>query len=157
VVDAIAQGGIITFDCGPDPITIVLEETAKIFNNTGPKIVIDGEDKVTLSGDNQRRILQDNGLPVYVVNSTFGGRDDLCNTCSNGGGICSIGVSRTIINSLFPHNKAIGYGDNPPAYGSPGGGSDGAIYNDGLTMTLTLCGRDVKNYLTKISGSDIFS
>ena len=47
VVDAITHGGIITFDCGLDPITIVLEETAKIFNNTGPKIVIDGGGKVT--------------------------------------------------------------------------------------------------------------
>ena len=26
----------------PDPITITLEKTAKIFNDKGPKIVIDG-------------------------------------------------------------------------------------------------------------------
>jgi hypothetical protein len=239
VVDAIAQGGIITFDCGPDPITIVLEETAKIFNNTGPKIVIDGGDKVTLSGDNQRRILymntcdpdqvwttdhcdnqnhpqltlqnltfinsnskpemeydgggavwvrgglfkvincrffnnvcadegpdvggagirvfsQYNGLAVYVVNSTFGGRDDLSNICSNGGGISSIGVSWTIINSLFTHNKAIGYGGNPPAHGTPGGGSGGAIYNDGLTMTLSLCGTRIEQNEVNEYGSAIF-
>lgn len=35
VVDAIAQGGIITFDCGPDPVTITMLETAKVYNNTG--------------------------------------------------------------------------------------------------------------------------
>lgn len=57
VVAAIAQGGIITFDCGPDPVTIVLQQTAKIYNVTGPEIVIDGGGAVTLSGDNQRRIL----------------------------------------------------------------------------------------------------
>lgn len=57
VVETIAKGGIITFDCGPDPITIELDETAKIFNDTGPKIVIDGGNKVTLSGKGERRIL----------------------------------------------------------------------------------------------------
>ena len=54
VVAAVAQGGVITFDCGPDPVTIVLKQTAKVFNNTGPKIVIDGGGRVTLSGGNAR-------------------------------------------------------------------------------------------------------
>ena len=53
VVDAVALGGVITFDCGPDPLTIALEETAKIFNDTGPEIVIDGGGKVALSGGGQ--------------------------------------------------------------------------------------------------------
>jgi len=53
---------------------------------------------------------QYDGLPVYVVNSTFGGAEGFGNTCSNGGGISSIGVSWTIINSLFTHNEAIGNG-----------------------------------------------
>ena len=46
--------------------------------------------------------------PVYVVNSTFGGADGYGNTCSNGGGISSIGVSWSIYNSLFSHNRAPG-------------------------------------------------
>jgi len=41
-VDAVARGGVIMFDCGPDPVTIALERTAKVFNDTGPEIVIDG-------------------------------------------------------------------------------------------------------------------
>ena len=41
-VDAVAQGGVITFDCGPAPVVIKLRRTAKIFNDTGPRIVIDG-------------------------------------------------------------------------------------------------------------------
>lgn len=34
-----------------------LNQTAKVFNNTGPKIVIDGGGRVTLSGAGLRRIL----------------------------------------------------------------------------------------------------
>ena len=56
---------------------------------------------------------QYNDLPVYVVNSTFGGGEGMGNTCSNGGGISSIGVSWTILNSLFSYNHAIGNGGNP--------------------------------------------
>jgi hypothetical protein len=56
-VSAVAAGGVITFDCGPDPVTITLEETAKVFNNTGPDIVIDGGGRITLSGGGNHRIL----------------------------------------------------------------------------------------------------
>ncbi|HEX4416313.1 MAG TPA: hypothetical protein VH165_00365 [Kofleriaceae bacterium] len=57
VVTAVAKGGVITFNCGPDPVTITLTATAKIFNDTGPKIVIDGGGKVALSGGGKIRIL----------------------------------------------------------------------------------------------------
>ncbi len=57
VVNAVALGGVIAFDCGSDPVTIVMTRTAKIFNDTGPEIVIDGGNRVTLSGAGQRRIL----------------------------------------------------------------------------------------------------
>src|SRR5690606_36620303 len=57
VVAAVAKGGVITFDCGPDPVGIKMEETAKVVNDTGPKIVIDGGGKVVLSGDGKHRIL----------------------------------------------------------------------------------------------------
>ncbi len=239
VVEAIAQGGVITFDCGPDPVTILLDETAKIFNDTGPRIVIDGGGKVSLSGGGVRRILymntcdenqvwttsecqdqdhpqltvqnlslvdgdssseeeydgggaiwirggrfkvincrffnnscadtgpdvggagirvfsQYNDQPVYVVHSTFGGSEDLDNVCSNGGGISSIGVSWTVINSLFSHNRAIGNGGNPAQDGTPGGGSGGAIYNDGNTMTLSLCGVDIQHNEVNAYGAAIF-
>jgi hypothetical protein len=56
VVDAVAHGGIITFNCGPDPVTIVMTATAKVVN-TSPVVVLDGGGKVTLSGADQRRIL----------------------------------------------------------------------------------------------------
>lgn len=69
-VAAIAQGGIIVFDCGPDPVTIVLAETAKIYNNTGPEIVIDGGGLVTLDGGGARRILYMNTCDPALVWTT---------------------------------------------------------------------------------------
>ncbi len=238
-IDAVALGGVITFDCGPDPVTITVNRPAKIFNDTGPKIVIDGGGLVTLSGGGTSRILYMNtcdeaqrwttsmcqnqdhpeltvqnltfidadsrsesefegggaiwvrggrfkvvnsrffnnrcadvgpdvggagirvfsqyeGRPVYVVNSTFGGAEGFGNVCSNGGGISSIGVSWTLINSLFTHNSAIGNGGNPMGAGTPGGGSGGAIYNDGNTMTLSLCGTRIQNNDVVQHGSAIF-
>jgi hypothetical protein len=240
-IDAVAAGGVITFDCGPDPVTITLDRTAKIFNDKGPEIVIDGGGLVTLSGAGAHRILymntcdpeqvwttdhcqdqdhprltiqnltfvdgnatgetlegggggaifvrggrvkiinsrffnnvcdetgpdvggaavrvlsQHQNQPVYVVNSTFGGEPDLGNRCSNGGGLSSIGVSYTVINSLFSHNEAIGNGANPAQAGTPGGGSGGAIYNDGNTFTLSLCGtRIVDNHANEGGGAIFF-
>ncbi len=238
VVDAVAQGGVIVFDCGPDPITIEMMEPAKVFNNTGPEIVIDGGGLVTLSGRNQNRILYMNtcdpdliwttphcqnqdhprltvqnltfvngnskgddpdgggaiwvrggrfkivnsrffnnvcddvgpdvggaavrvfsqyqGLPVYVVNSTFGGAEGYGNVCSNGGGLSSIGVSYTVINSLFTHNLAIGNGANPSRGGTPGGGSGGAIYNDGNTFTLKIVDTVIEDNHANEGGGAIF-
>ena len=239
-VDAVAAGGVITFDCGPKPVTITLDQTAKIFNDKGPEIVIDGAGLVTLSGAGARRILymntcdadqvwttdhcqdqdhprltiqnltfvdgnstgetlegggggaifvrggrvkiinsrffnnvcdetgpdlgggavrvlsQSQGLPVYVVNSTFGGDPALGNRCSNGAGLSSIGVSYTVINSLFSHNQAIGNGANPAQGGTPGGGSGGAIYNDGNTFTLSLCGTKMTDNHANEGGGAIF-
>jgi hypothetical protein len=238
-VSAVALGGIITFDCGPDPVTITLEETARIFNDTGPEIVIDGAGLITLSGGGSRRILYMNtcdedlvwttphcdnqdhprltlqnlsfinansknefeydgggavwvrggrfkivnctfynnvcedvgpdlggaavrvfsqyaGLPVYVVDSHFGAAQGFGNTCSNGGGISSIGVSWTVLNSTFVGNRAIGNGGNPAQPGTPGGGSGGAIYNDGNTMTLSICGSRIENNEVNAYGSAIF-
>lgn len=241
-VNAVAKGGIITFNCGPGPVKITLTQTAKIVNDTGPKIVIDGGGKVTLSGAGKRRILymntcdqaqkwtsshcqnqadpqltvqnltfvdgnakgdklpdaegaggaifvrggrlkivnsrffhnvcqstgpdvggaavrvlsQYNTLPVYVVNSTFGGKTGYGNIGSNGGGLSSIGVSFTVINSLFGYNNAIGNGANPAKGGTPGGGSGGGIYNDGNTYTLSLCGVKMVHNVANEGGGAIF-
>ena len=239
VVAAVAQGGVITFNCGPSPVEIVMQQTAKVFNNTGPKIVIDGGNRVTLSGGGVRRILYMNtcdrdqvwttphcqnqdhpqltlqnlifkngnsksettydgggaiwvrggrfkiinsrfennvcaetgpdvggaavrvfsqyqGLPVYVVNSVFGGAAGRGNICSNGGGLSSIGVSFTVINTLFSHNRAIGRGANPARPGTPGGGSGGAIYNDGNKFDLRLCGTTITDNSASEGGGAIF-
>jgi hypothetical protein len=56
VVQAVAEGGIITFDCGPSPVTITMTATAKVVN-TSHQVVLDGGGKVTLSGGGDLRIL----------------------------------------------------------------------------------------------------
>jgi len=238
VVDAVAEGGVIVFDCGPNPVIIEMMEPAKVFNDTGPEIVIDGGGLVTLSGRGQNRILYMNtcdpdqvwttshcqnqdhprltvqnltfiegnskgddpdgggaiwvrggrfkivnsrffnnvcddtgpdvggaavrvfsqyqGLPVFVTQSTFGGGEGYGNVCSNGGGLSSIGVSYTVVNSLFTHNLAIGNGANPAQGGTPGGGSGGAIYNDGNTFTLTIIDTVIEDNHANEGGGAIF-
>ncbi len=239
VVDAVAKGGKITFNCGTDPVTITMDRTAKVVNAANDEVVIDGGGLITLSGGGTNRILymntcdqnqgwttehcqnqdhprltvqnitfadgnstgeteydgggaiwvrggrfkavncrffnnicagtgpdvgggalrvfsQYDNLPVYIVNSTFGGAEGYGNSGSNGGAISSIGVSWTIINSLFSHNTAIGNGGNPAQSGTPGGGSGGAIYNDGNTMTLTVLGSLIEQNEVNAYGSSIF-
>ena len=60
------------------------------------------------------------------------------NVCSNGGALSSIGVSWRLVRSEFTGNRAIGHGANPARAGTPGGGSGGAIYNDGNHFALKL-------------------
>ncbi len=57
VVAAVAAVGVITFDCGPQPVTITMTQTAKVVNANGPRIVLDGGGLVTLSGGDTHRIL----------------------------------------------------------------------------------------------------
>ncbi len=59
-VEAVAQGGVITFECGPEPIVITLDQTAKVFNDQNPDVIIDGGGRVTLSGGGRVRILYQN-------------------------------------------------------------------------------------------------
>ncbi|WP_433614481.1 hypothetical protein ACQP2P_08590 [Dactylosporangium sp. CA-139114] len=58
-VSAVSGGGVITFNCGPGAVTIVVKQTAKVRNRSA-KVVIDGGGKVTLSGEAKRRILYQN-------------------------------------------------------------------------------------------------
>lgn len=238
-INAVAQGGKIVFNCGPEPVTITLDRPAKVFNDANQNIVIDGNGLVTLSGGGKTRILymntcdqnqhwttshcqdqesprltvqnitfadgnsrseseydgggaiwirggrfkavncrffnntcdslgpdvggaalrvfsQYNNLPVYLVNCTFGGAQGYGNFGSNGGGISSIGVSWTIINCLFSYNRAIGNGGNPAVAGTSGGGSGGAIYNDGNTMTLKILGTLIEKNMVNAYGAAVF-
>ncbi len=56
VVRAVAAGGVVSFDCGPQPVTIAMRRTAKVVN-TSARVVLDGGGLVTLSGQGERRIL----------------------------------------------------------------------------------------------------
>lgn len=238
-IGAVALGGVVTFDCGPDPVVIKLDRPAKIFNDKGPDIVIDGGGRVTLSGQGKTRLLYMNTCdrnqvwttatcqnqdhprltvqnltfidgdataeaehpgggaifarggqlrlintrffrnrcaemgpdvgggavraldqfedkPLLVVNSTFGGAPGLGNRGANGGGLSSIGVSWTVVNSVLSYNLAVGAGGNPAKAGTPGGGSGGAIYNDGNRMTLSVCGTRIENNQATTHGSAVF-
>ena len=239
VVKAVASGGIITFSCGPNPVTITMTATAKV-RNTSHQVVLDGGGLVTLSGGGKRQILYQNTCdpkqklttpdcynqpypqltlqnitlkngnsqvrqspggqfggggggavfalggqlkvvnsrflnnrcyqsgpdlggaairalaqyrdrPVYITGDTFsGGR------CSNGGALSSIGVSWVVTNSVMTGNKAIGFGANPAASGTAGGGSGGAIYTDGDKYKLKIVGTVIRNNHAREGGGAIF-
>lgn len=109
-----------------------------------------------VGGEALRVTSQYNSLPVYLVNCIFGGAAGYGNEGSNGGAISSIGVSWSIYNCTFSYNKAVGNGGNPADSGTLGGGSGGAIYNDGNTMTLAIYDSLIEHNEVKAYGSAIF-
>jgi hypothetical protein len=109
-----------------------------------------------LGGAAIRVLNQSKGLPVYVVNSTFGGSAGQGGSCSNGGALSSIGVSWAVLNSVISHNTAIGKGANPARGGTPGGGSGGAIYTDGNTFTVRIDGTISEDNHANEGGGAIF-
>jgi hypothetical protein len=122
----------------------------RFFNNTC------AEEGADVGGGAVRVFSQYEGLPVYVVNTTFGGAEGYGNTGANGGAVSSIGVSWSIYNCLFSYNECTGNGGNPAESGTPGGGSGGAIYNDGNTMTLAVYGSKIEYNKVNAYGSAIF-
>jgi hypothetical protein len=104
-----------------------------------------------LGGAAIRALSEYRNRPVYVVHSTFTG-----GWCSNGGALSSIGVSWVVLNSLMMHNKAVGWGANPARQGTPGGGSGGAIYNDGNKYRLKVSGTVIKFNHAREGGGAIF-
>lgn len=63
VVAAVAAGGVVTFSCGADPLTIIVPEISIINDGGASKdgsVTIDGGGKITLSGAGKNRILRQN-------------------------------------------------------------------------------------------------
>ncbi|MGO9197286.1 MAG: hypothetical protein ACLQK4_09175 [Acidimicrobiales bacterium] len=241
---AVSAGGIITFNCGTKPITILMTGTASV-PKTVHSVVLDGSGLVTLSGGDKRRILFsdtcagkwstddcvnqpypqivvqnitfedgfngthqatctrnvprcwyggvdgggaiyaeggqlkavnsrfiDNGCyrygpdlgggairalaqyenrPVYITSDSFIGGH-----CSNGAALSSISVQWDVLNSLFTDNTAVGWGANPAAPGTAGGGSGGAIYNDGTDYKTLVGGTLMCNNDAREGGGAIF-
>jgi hypothetical protein len=121
VVRAVAEGGIITFSCGPGPVTITMMATAKIVH--GHRIVIDGGGKVTLSGGGKIRILEMNtcsgcweqaGPRLIVQNMRFAdgysGTHQTSTGDYGGGAIFARGGQLTVVNSAFTGNRCYRYG-----------------------------------------------
>ena len=123
VVAAVAAGGVITFSCGPAPVTITMAATAKV-RNTVSQVVLDGGGLVTLSGGGKRRILyqdtcdkaqtwatghcNDQATPQLTVqNMTFADGNSTGETTDGGGGgaIFDRGGRLRIVNSVFLRNR----------------------------------------------------
>jgi hypothetical protein len=111
VVAAVAAGGIITFDCGPNPMTIEMDATAKVVN-TSPIVVLDGGGTVSLSGRDQRRIFYMNTCDQAQVWTT--------SHCQN-----QDHPQLTIQHMGFTRGNSTG---QPTVDGGGGGGSGGAVY-----------------------------
>jgi hypothetical protein len=125
VVRAVAEGGVIRFNCGPRPVTITMTTTAKVVN-TSHRIVLDGAGKVTLSGGGKIRILYMNTCdpsqkritsdcweqkwPQLVVqNLTFKDAYSAVRETSTshygGGAIFDQGGQLKVVNSVFLDNR----------------------------------------------------
>ncbi len=123
VVRAVRAGGVITFSCGPGPVTIAMKATAKV-RNTSRRVVLDGAGKVTLSGGGVRRILymdtcdkrqvwttshcDDQARPRLVVQNMSFARGNATGRHFDGGGggaIFARGGRLRVINSRFIGNR----------------------------------------------------
>jgi hypothetical protein len=123
VVAAVAAGGVITFSCGPSPVTILMTATARVIN-TSARVVLDGDGKVTLSGGGVHRILymdtcdphqvwttphcQDQSQPRLTVrNLTFLDGNSTGHHFDGGGGgaIFARGGRLRVVNSRFIGNR----------------------------------------------------
>jgi hypothetical protein len=104
-----------------------------------------------LGGGAIRVLAQYHNRPVYITSDTFTG-----NRCSNGAALSSISVQWSVYNSVFTGNRAIGWGANPAASGTPGGGSGGAIYNDGTDYNTLIAGTIMRNNSAPEGGGAIF-
>ena len=125
VVRAVAKGGVITFNCGPRPVTITMNATAKVVN-TSHRVVLDGGNRVTLSGGGKHQILYmntcdkkqiwttddcfDQEWPQLIVqNLTFeDGYSAVRQTSTSfygGGAIYAEGGQLKVVNSRFIGNR----------------------------------------------------
>lgn len=109
-----------------------------------------------VGGGALRVLSQSQGLPVWIVGSTFGGGPGDGNRCSNGGALSSIGVSWQVVNSWFANNQATGWGANPQRAGTPGGGNGGAIALDGNRYSLRLAGTIIEDGVAPEGGGSVF-
>ncbi len=104
-----------------------------------------------LGGGAIRVLAQYQNRPVYITGDTFrGGR------CSNGAALSSISVQWDVLNSVFINNAAIGWGANPASSGTPGGGSGGAIYNDGKDYRTLIAGTVMRDNSAREGGGAVF-
>ncbi|HEY7275657.1 MAG TPA: hypothetical protein VH594_06815 [Trebonia sp.] len=120
VAAAVAAGGVITFSCGPSPVTITMTGTATV--GTGSHLVVlDGGGKVTLSGGGKTEILSMNAgwqqqWPQLVVqNLAFtdaysGTQQTSGGSVYGGGAIFDEGGQLKVVNSVFTGDSCFATG-----------------------------------------------
>jgi hypothetical protein len=101
VVSAVSAGGVITFSCGDDPVTITLATTATVKATT----VLDGGGKVTLSGGGKRRILTMNAPSARLSIQNLTLADGSSSGDDGGGAMYVRGGQVKVVNSRFLRNR----------------------------------------------------
>jgi hypothetical protein len=151
VAAAVAAGGVITFSCGPSPVTITMTATATVPTG-GHLVVLDGGGKVTLSGGGKTQVLSLNAgwqrqWPLLVVQNlaftaAYSGTQQVSGSSVYGGGaIFDEGGQLKVVNSAFTGNSC--YATGPDL----GGGAIRAVgmypaspvYVTGDTFTGNTC------------------
>jgi hypothetical protein len=123
---ALAGGGVVTFNCGAEPVTITITGTKTISQDT----TVDGDGGITLSGNGHVGVLAVGaGVSAGIRALTIANGATCGGACVSGGGVCNLGTlqmsSCTLVN-----NRAIA------GVACPGMG--GGIFNSG-TLHLSNC------------------
>jgi len=139
LASALAGGGIVVFDCGPNPVTIPITSPKSIPISSTIDTVVDGGGLVTLDGGGTSRIFEvpssfERGWPTltvqrlaFVRGSSAGVSGD--DTARGGGAIWVRGGSLRVIQSSLVDNHG-------PIVGQDVAG--GAVYNVGSgSVTIT--------------------
>lgn len=102
---ALANGGLITFDCGAAPTTILVASELTVTRNT----VLDGGGRITLSGGNLTRVLHINDYVSFTAqNLTIRDGKGPLPDGSGGGLLGGYRSNITVINCTFANNDGMG-------------------------------------------------
>jgi len=151
---AVTAGGVITFNCGPDPVTIKVTSTLNVPSNK--KTVIDGGRKITLDGGGTTQIMRfysedfranDNGLTLQHIAFTNGKttptemiptRPAPCSQGYNdgeGGALYMRDGYLVVIDSIFTNNQGAPVGPDTGGGAIYVLGSKGGVWIVGSTFT----------------------
>ncbi|HZJ64675.1 MAG TPA: hypothetical protein VFD36_14255, partial [Kofleriaceae bacterium] len=151
---AVTAGGVITFDCGPDPITIRVTATLNVPSTK--KTVIDGGRKITLDGGGTVQIMRfysanfqanDNGLTLQHIAFT-GGKTTPTEVIPTAPAPCSQGYNDgeggalymrdgtlVVVDSIFTNNAGAPLGPDTGGGAIYVLGSKGGVWISGSTFT----------------------
>ncbi|HWJ54925.1 MAG TPA: hypothetical protein VNR90_01890 [Vicinamibacterales bacterium] len=151
---AVTAGGVITFNCGPDPVTIRVTATLKVPSNK--KTVIDGGRKITLDGGGAVQIMSfistnfqanDNGLTLQHIAFT-GGKTTPTEVIPTAPAPCSQGYNDgeggalymrdgylVVVDSIFTNNVGAPLGPDTGGGAIYVLGSKGGVWISGSTFT----------------------